>query len=80
MASQINSLTTVYSIVYSEADQRKHQSSASLAVVWGIHRWPAQMASNVEKIFPFDDVNMNSPERQDETLGYLPPNKHGGGG
>ena len=38
MASQITSLMVVYSIVYSEADQRKHQSSASLAFVWGIHR------------------------------------------
>ena len=38
MASQINSLTVVYSIVNSDADQRKHQSSASLAFVWGIHR------------------------------------------
>ena len=37
-ASQINSLTVVYSTVYSDADQRKHQSSASLAFVWGIHR------------------------------------------
>ena len=36
MASQITSLTIVYSTVYS--DQRKHQSSASLAFVWGIHR------------------------------------------
>ena len=38
MASQVTSLTVVYSIVYSDADQRKHQSSASLAFVWGIHR------------------------------------------
>ena len=38
MASQITSLTIVYSIVYSDADQRKHQSFASLAFVWGIHR------------------------------------------
>ena len=38
MASQITSLTIVYSAVYSDADQRKHQSSASLAFVWGIHR------------------------------------------
>ena len=38
MASQINSLTIVYSSVYSCADQRKHQSSASLAFVRGIHR------------------------------------------
>ena len=40
MASQITSLMTVYSTVYSDADQRKHQSSASLAFVRGIHRGP----------------------------------------
>ena len=40
MASQITGLTIVYSTVYSRADQRKHQSSASLAFVRGIHRWP----------------------------------------
>ena len=41
MASQITSLTVVYAIVYSGADQRKHQSSASLAFMRGIHwdRW-----------------------------------------
>ena len=38
IASQITSLAFVYSTVYSDADQRKHQSSASLAFVWGIHR------------------------------------------
>ena len=38
LASQITSLTVVYSTVCSDADQRKHQSSASLAFVWGIHR------------------------------------------
>ena len=38
MASQITSLTVVYSTFYPDADQRKHQSSASLAFVWGIHR------------------------------------------
>ena len=38
MASQMTSLTVVYSTVYSDADQRKHQSSASLAFVLGIHR------------------------------------------
>ena len=54
MASQITCLTIVYSNVYSGADQRKHQSSASLAFVRGIHRWPvifpAQMASNAENV------------------------------
>ena len=41
LASQITSLAVVYSTVYSVADQRKHQSSSSLAFVWGIHhdRW-----------------------------------------
>ena len=38
MASQITRLTIVYSIVYSGADQGKHQSPASLAFVRGIHR------------------------------------------
>ena len=38
IAPQITSLTVVYSIVYLGADQRKHQSSASLAFVRGIHR------------------------------------------
>ena len=38
MASQITSLTIVYSTIYPDADQRKHQSSASLAFVLGIHR------------------------------------------
>ena len=40
MVSQITSLTSVYSTVYSGADQRKHLSSASLAFVRGINRSP----------------------------------------
>ena len=40
MASQITSLTMVHSTVYLGADQRQHQSSASLTFVRGIHRWP----------------------------------------
>ena len=59
--SQITSLTIVYSTVYSDADQRKYQSSASLAFVRGIHRgrvnsphkWPV-----TQKMFPFDNVIM----------------------
>ena len=47
MASQITSLAIVYSTVYSDADQRKHQSSTSLAFVRGIH---IQMASNAENV------------------------------
>ena len=48
-ASQITSLTIVYSIVHSDADQRKHQLSASLAFVRGIHRGP-QVASYAENV------------------------------
>ena len=50
MASQITSLTIVYSTVYSGVDQRKHQSSASLAFVPVIGEFPAQMASNAENV------------------------------
>ena len=59
MASQITSLTIVYSIIYLNADQRKHQRSALLAFVRGIHRRPAQKASKAE-MFPFDDVIMDA--------------------
>ena len=46
MASQITSITIVYSAVYLDADHRKHQNSASLAFVTG--EFPAQRASNAE--------------------------------
>ena len=61
MASQITSLTIVYSTVYSGADQRKHQSSASLAFVRGIHRWPVNSPHKgpaARKMFLYDDVIM----------------------
>ena len=61
IASQITSLAIVYPTVYSGANQRKHQSSASLAFVRRIirgpvnspHKWPV-----TRKMFPFDDVIM----------------------
>ena len=59
MTSQIASPTIVYSTVYSGADQRKHQSSASLAFVQGIHRWPMNSPHKwpvTRKMFPLDDV------------------------
>ena len=62
MASQITSLVIVYSIVYSGADQIKHQSSASLAFVRGIHWWPVNSPHKwpvTRKMFPFDDVIIN---------------------
>ena len=62
MASQITSLTIVFSTVYSGADQRKHQSSTTLASVRGIHQWPVNSPHKepvTRKMFPFDDVIMN---------------------
>ena len=44
IASQITSLAIVFSTVYSDADQRKHQSSASLAFVRGIHWGPGNVS------------------------------------
>ena len=63
LASQITSFTVVYSIVYSGVNQRKHQSSASLAFVWEIHRGPVNFPHKwpvTRKMFPFDDVIMKS--------------------
>ena len=54
-ASQITSLTIVYSTVYSRGDQRKHQSSVSLWPVNSPHKWPV-----MRKMFPYDDVIMIS--------------------
>ena len=62
MVFQITSLTIVSSTVYSGADQRNHQSSASLAFVPGIHRSPVNSMHKgpiTRKMFPFDDVIMN---------------------
>ena len=63
IASQITSLTIAYSTVSSGADQRKHQSSASLAFVRGIHRsavnYPHKRPVK-RKTCPTDDVIMAS--------------------
>ena len=62
MASQITSLTIVYSTIYSGSDQREHQSvTASLAFVRGIHPWPVNSLHKgpvMWQMFPFDDVIM----------------------
>ena len=61
MASQITGVSMVCSTVCSGADQRKHQISASLAFVRGIHRWPVNSPHKgpiKRKMFPFDDVIM----------------------
>ena len=62
IATQITSSTIVYSIVYSDAYQRRHQSSESLAFVRGTHRGPVNFPHKwpvTRKFFPFDDVIMN---------------------
>ena len=59
MASQVTSFTIVYSNV--DSDERKHQSSASLAFVLGIHRSPVNSPHKwpvTRKMLPFDDVIM----------------------
>ena len=59
LASQITSLTIVYSTVYSGADQRQYQSSASLAFVRGTPRWPVNSPHKgpvMREMFPCDDV------------------------
>ena len=61
MASQITSLTSVHSTVYSRRRSKKHQSSALLAFVRGIHRWPVNCLHKgpvTWKMFPFDDAIM----------------------
>ena len=82
IASQITSLAIVFPTVYSDADQRKHQSPASLAFVGrftGIGEFSAKMASNAE-MYAFDDVIMtytffvwsNNATLNDDTTA-LPP-------
>ena len=65
IASQITSITIVYSTVYSSAHKRKHQSPASLAFVQGFHRGPVNSPHKwpvTRKMFPFDDVITNSSQ------------------
>ena len=61
IASQITSLTIVYLTFYLDADQSKHQSSVSLAFVWGIHRGPVNSSHKwpvTRQMFPSDDLIM----------------------
>ena len=57
----ITGVSIAYSTVCSGANQRKHQSSASLAFARGIHLWPVNSPHKgpaTRKMFPFDDVIM----------------------
>ena len=81
MASQITSLTIVYPTIYSGTDQRKHHSSASLAFVRGIHRWPVNSPHKwpvTRKMFPFNDVIMQLSyfPKQDAHLVYVQQKYH----
>ena len=61
MPSQITGVSIACSTVSSGADERKHQSAASLAFARGIHRWPVDSpykGPETRKMFPFDDVIM----------------------
>ena len=74
IASQIAGALIVHSSVCS--DQRKHQSSVSLAFEKGIHRWPVDYPNQepvTRKMFPFDDVIKNlriSGARIDSRISY----------
>ena len=83
VVSQITRFAIIYSIVYSGANQRKHQSSASLAFVRGIHRWSVKTPYKgpvTRKVYPFDDVimfesplnvNLDSYNRWNMFLGHI---------
>ena len=63
MASQVTSIVIVYATIYSGPHERKHQSSASLDFVRGIHRRLVNSQHKVSvtrKMFPFDDVIMQN--------------------
>ena len=64
MTSQITSLTSVYSIVYSGTDQRKHQSTAlSLSPAFVSPVNSPHKGTVTRKLFPFDDVIMDYPQK-----------------
>ena len=72
MASQITGVSIVYSTLCSGADQRKHQSSASLAFVRGILRWPVNFLHKgpvTRKMFPCYDVIMQYWSKLSGVLG-----------
>ena len=73
-ASQIPGVSIVYSAICSGADQRKEPSSASLAFVRRIHRWPVNVphkGSVTQKMCPFDDVNMQYGLHMEITLALI---------
>ena len=79
VASQITSVSIVCLAVGSGADQWKHQSSASLSFVRGIHRSLVNSAHKrpvTRKMFPFDDVIMKKPQQSTTTCVCIGPENH----
>ena len=77
IASQTTGVSIVDSTVCLGVDQRKHQSSASLAFVRGIHQWPLdspQKGPVARKMLPFDDVTMHPRFSRCQRLN-APPSK-----
>ena len=73
MASRITGVSSVCSTVCSGADQRKHQSSASLTFVGGIHRWPVNSPHKwpvTRKIFPFMTYHGHRTRHRSTGLAY----------
>ena len=61
IASQIIGISIICSTISSGTDQRKHQSSASLAFMRGIHWWPVDSLHKgpvMQEMFPFDELIM----------------------
>ena len=60
--SQITCVSIICSAICSDADQRKHQRSGSLAFVRGIHQWlvdsPHKGPVSQKVFLPFDDIIM----------------------
>ena len=78
IVSQITSLTIIYSVDYSGAYQSKHQSSASLTFVRGIHRGPVNSPHKwpvTRKMSPFDDVIMRYWHFEQYTITHTAVNR-----
>ena len=76
MASQTTGASIVYLTVCSDVDQRKHQSSVSLAFVRQIHRWPVNSQDKgpvTRKMLPFDDVIMAVNQHRGRSSTYWSP-------
>ena len=65
MASEITGISIAYTTVCSGTDEKEYQSFTSLDFVRGIHWWHVNSLHKepvTRKIFPFDDVIMQSPK------------------